>query len=240
MASFVLVHGAYTSGWWWHKITPLLQQAGHDVVAPTLTGLGERAHLLGPKVGLETHVRDITGIIDYHELHDVVLVGWSYAGMVITGVASCLPARLAHLVYLDSGVPWDGECSLDLLTREARLALEANVVERNGCKVVLPGPLCGWSHDVERGELAEAEVHALHARVRPHPLKTLGDPVRRSSAAAAIPSTYINCTIGKSPGVTPDMQRAREAGCRYREVRGAHSALLTHPREITETLLGLV
>src|SRR5437763_6310667 len=102
MATYVLVHGAWHGGWCWQRVTPLLRAAGHEVYTPTLTGLGERAHLGTPDVGLATHVEDIVTMLEYEDLTDVVLVGHSYAGMVITGVAHAVPSRLTHLVYLDA------------------------------------------------------------------------------------------------------------------------------------------
>src|SRR5437660_801825 len=109
MATFVLVHGAWHGGWCWRKLMPLLRSAGHAVWTPTLTGLGERAHLGNPDVGLSTHVQDVVNVLEYEDLSNVVLVGHSYGGMVITGVAHQMPGRLAHLVYLDAFVPKDGQ-----------------------------------------------------------------------------------------------------------------------------------
>ena len=105
MAIFVLVHGARHGGWCWQRVARLLRAAGHDVYTPTLTGLGERAHLLSPAIGLDTHIKDILGVLFYEDLRDVVLVGHSSAGMVITGVAEQTAERLRHLVYLDAFVP---------------------------------------------------------------------------------------------------------------------------------------
>src|SRR5919202_1722005 len=120
--TFVLVHGAWHGGWCCRRLIPLLRDAGHEVYAPTLTGLGERSHLLSPAIDLETHVRDVTGVLEYEELTGVVLVGHSYGGMVITGVAEDAAPRLAHLVYLDAFLPRDGECLMDLFSSRAREA----------------------------------------------------------------------------------------------------------------------
>ena len=108
-ATFVLVHGAWHGGWCWSRVAPLLRGAGYPVFAPTLTGLGERLHLLTPQVDLDTHVRDITSLLDYEDLHNVILVGHSYGGMVISGVAETAGTRLAQLVYLDAFLPEDGK-----------------------------------------------------------------------------------------------------------------------------------
>ena len=127
MATFVLVHGAWHGGWCWRKLTPLLRAAGQEVFTPTLTGLGERAHLGSPDVGLGTHVRDVAQVLWYEDLADVVLVGHSYGGLVIGGVADQVPERLRHLVYLDAFVPEHGQSMLDLGPPERRPAMQARV-----------------------------------------------------------------------------------------------------------------
>jgi pimeloyl-ACP methyl ester carboxylesterase len=110
MADFVLVHGAWHGGWCWKKLLPGLQAAGHRAFALTLTGLGERAHLMSPMINLQTHVQDVYGLIEHEELQGAILVGHSYAGMVITGVAQQVSTeQLSHLVYLDAVVPEPGE-----------------------------------------------------------------------------------------------------------------------------------
>jgi pimeloyl-ACP methyl ester carboxylesterase len=109
MATFVLVHGAWHGGWCWQKVIPFLEAVGHEVYAPTLTGLAERATELSPDVGLETHIQDIVSLLVEKHLQGVILVGHSYGGMVITGVVDAVPERIAHLVYLDTFVPRDGE-----------------------------------------------------------------------------------------------------------------------------------
>src|SRR5205823_2243207 len=120
MATFVLVHGGFHGGWCWRKVAPLLRSAGHEVYTPTLTGLGERAHLLGPGITLETHAQDVLGVLTHEELSDVILVGHSMAGTVITVVVDTAPERLAHLVYLDASVPRDGESDLDCQSEATR------------------------------------------------------------------------------------------------------------------------
>ena len=101
MGTFVLVHGSWHGGWCWSKLTPLLRQAGHEVYTPTLIGMGERSHLLSPEVGLATHIRDIVQVCAYEDLRDIVLVGHSYGGMVISGVADELSKQMKRLIYLD-------------------------------------------------------------------------------------------------------------------------------------------
>jgi pimeloyl-ACP methyl ester carboxylesterase len=118
MATFVLVHGAWHGGWCWKRVAALLRQAGHEVFAPTLTGLGERAHLMSDAIDLHTHIQDILGVLQWEELADVVLCGHSYGGMVISGVADRVPEKLRSLVYLDAFVPDNGTCLMDYVSPE--------------------------------------------------------------------------------------------------------------------------
>src|SRR5215216_473082 len=108
MTTFVLVHGGWHGGWCWKRVAPLLRDAGHDVYTPTLTGLGERVHLASPQVNLTTHITDVVNVIEFEDLSEVVLVGHSYGGVVITGVASKVSDRIKDLVYLDAFVAKDG------------------------------------------------------------------------------------------------------------------------------------
>src|SRR5258705_3716551 len=123
MATFVLVHGGWHGGWCWQKVIPFLEAAGHEVYAPTLTGLAERAAELSPDIGLDTHIQDVVGLLQEKNLHGVILVGHSYGGMVITGVVDAVPERIAHLVYLDTFVPRDSESMVDVSSLVIRLLL---------------------------------------------------------------------------------------------------------------------
>ena len=129
---YVLVHPAWFGGWCWWKVAPLLRAAGHRVVTPTLTGLGEREHLASPDVGLATHIDDVVNVVVHEDLADVVLVGNSSSGAVITGVRDRIPDRLRRVVYLDSFVPSDGQSILELISPERRDAMEALVAEEGG------------------------------------------------------------------------------------------------------------
>jgi pimeloyl-ACP methyl ester carboxylesterase len=135
--TYVLIHPAWFGGWCWKKLSPLLRAQGHEVFAPTLTGLGERAHLARPEIGLEIHVRDITSVIEYEDLHNVILVGNSSGGMVMTGVADHMPERIARLVFLDAFVPTDGQSMLDVIPPDRRPAMEA-FVQKEGDGWLLP------------------------------------------------------------------------------------------------------
>ncbi len=115
MTKYVLVHGAWGGSWGFHKVRPLLTAAGHEVFTPSLTGIGEREHLATPEVGLNTHIQDVTAVFHYEDLSDVILLGFSYGGMVVTGALNHIGDRVRHLVYLDAFVPNDGE-SISSLT----------------------------------------------------------------------------------------------------------------------------
>ena len=113
-ATFLVCHGAWSAGWAWKKMHPRMLAAGHRLVTPSYTGLGERAHLASPSIDLETHIQDILNVIKYEDLRDIALIGHSYGGMVATGVADRARDRIAQLIYLDAFVPRDGQSLLDL------------------------------------------------------------------------------------------------------------------------------
>src|SRR5471030_397902 len=114
MAVFLVAHGAWSAGWAWKKMRPLLRARGHELFTPTHTGLGERAHLATPEIDLETHIADILGVLQFEDLREVILIGHSYGGMVATGVADRARDRISQLIYLDASVPKDGQSLFDL------------------------------------------------------------------------------------------------------------------------------
>jgi pimeloyl-ACP methyl ester carboxylesterase len=181
MATFLLIHGAWFGGWIWKRVTPLLRAAGHESLKPTLTGLGERAHLARPEVSLYTHVQDVRGVLAYEDVRGVVLVGWSYAGMVITAVAEQAADRLARLVYLDASVPEDGQAALDLLDPATRAAREERVRTEGQGWQMLPPPV------EQFGITAEADARWVRPKLVAQPFKTCQEPVRLTNAAARLP-----------------------------------------------------
>ncbi|MDQ6833228.1 MAG: alpha/beta hydrolase, partial [Chloroflexota bacterium] len=213
--------------------------AGHDVYTPTLTGLGERAHLLGPEIGLDTHIQDVVGVLHYEDLRDVVLVGHSYSGMVISGVAEQAAERLGHLVYLDAFVPGDGQSLGDFLSPET-LALFHEQARREGNGYGVP-PLPGTF-----GITAEEDLAWVRPRLGMHPLQTKLDPVRLSNPhASRLPRTYIYCT---NPAAPPEAPRAfapfaarlrADADWRYMEIATGHDAMITEPGQLSRLLLDL-
>jgi pimeloyl-ACP methyl ester carboxylesterase len=241
---FVLVHPAWHGGWCWKKVAILLRLRGHDVHAPTLTGLGERSHLARPEVGLDTHVEDVVSMLKYEDLTDVVLVGHSSSGMVVTGVADRVPGQLRHIVYLDAFVPEDGQALVDLLPPERRQGMEAFArTEGEGWLLPRFGP-APWEQIVREqwGVDDEADMRWMLARLVATPFRHFTDPVHRSSAAAErIPCTYIRCLRYPQPGFDRYAAMARSAaGWRCREISSSHHPAITHPRELVELLLEVV
>jgi pimeloyl-ACP methyl ester carboxylesterase len=237
----VLIHPAWHGSWCWKKITPLLRAGGHDVLTPTLTGLGERSHMAHSMVGLETHVQDVVNVLEYEDLSGVILVGHSNAGTLITGVADRAPERLSRLIYLDAFAPEDGQATIDLLPPNRRREMEALVrAEGYGWLLprLLPIPWDGIVRDVWR-VTDEADLRWMLGRLCPTPFKTFTDPVRRRNPATEkLPRTYIRCTQYKSPVFDRHAEMARRAaGWRYRELASFHHPAVTAPRELAKLLL---
>jgi len=229
MSTFLLVPGAWLGGWCWRDVAADLRAAGHTVIGATLTGLGERAHLLSREIDLETHVSDIVGIFHYQDLHDVNLVGHSYGGTVITAVAERVPERIRRLVYLDASVPRDGESNDDVIGPTMAAQLRASAVAGGDGWRVPPAP-----YVTER--LSDHPLRSwVAARLKPHPLRPFGEPVQlRSRAAAALPRAFIQTT--QSDLYNGLIARAREAGWYCREIGGGHYAMFTQPKVVAAAL----
>jgi pimeloyl-ACP methyl ester carboxylesterase len=198
MATYVLVGGAWLGGWCWEPVARPLRAAGHDVHPVTLTGLGERVHLAERGVDLETHIADVVNLVAYDDLRDVVLVGHSYAGLVITGVADRIPERLARLAYLDSGPAPDGTAYVDLLAPPARELVDRLVAQAgDGWRLPLPSwEVLGGPMGADLRGLGPAERERLRARAVPQPVRTLTRPLSRTNPAAeALPRLLLTCSV---------------------------------------------
>ena len=231
MATFVLVHGSMHGGWCWKRVVPLLRAAGLDVFTPTLTGLGERAHLAHPGINLDTHIQDVLGVLEYEDLHDVVLVGHSYATMVITGVADRVPERIAHLVYLDGPIGGEGQALLDFFPPDGQAARRARVeAEGDGWRLPPADPTAF-------GITAAADAAWVRTKLVPQPFGTLTQPLRLANPAGFVgPKTFIACAGWRDAMI----ERVRgKGGWHYRELATGHDATITAPRELAALLLGL-
>ncbi|MGY1642140.1 alpha/beta fold hydrolase [Geodermatophilus sp. SYSU D00703] len=243
MATFVLVHPAWLGGWGWRKLTPRLRGAGHDVVTPTLTGLGERAHLLDHGIDLLTHVEDVVSVLTYEDLDRVVLVASSSGGAVVTGVADRVSERVAEVVYLDAFVPEDGQCVFDLVAPERRSALEDLVAtEGNGWLLprFAPPP---WPEILPRlwGVTDPDDVAWAEPRLRATPVGHFTRPLHLGDAVSGLPRSYVRCTRFPHAGFDRWAQRAAESpGWRHRTLDCGHLAYVSDPDAVAAVLLDLV
>ena len=238
--TYVLIHPAWFGGWCWKKVTPLLRAQGHEVFTPTLTGLGERAHLARPEIGLQIHVRDITNFIEYEDLRNVILVGNSSGGMVITGAADHMPERIAHIVFLDAFVPTDGQSILDVIPPDRRSALEA-FVQKEGDGWLLPrfAPPPWEKLVTETWQVTEkADLEWILPRLRPTPFGHFKEPAtRKNPAAEKLRRTYIR-TQWPHPGFDRYAGAASgTAGWQLRKIPSSHLPFITHPGELAALLL---
>lgn len=205
-------------------VASLLRAEGHQVFAPTLTGLGERVHLASPVVGLDVHVEDLVRTLAFEDLDDVMLVGHSYAALVISQAAVHVRARLRHLVYVDAGIPGDGQTGFDLLGPEATARLTA-AAERDGDGWLIPPP------DASRLGIEDPDsARWVQAHLVPHPLKTYTQPVSlKALDTTSLPRTLIVCTRERA---TPD-------GVGLVRLPTGHDAMVTAPVELAAVLSGL-
>jgi pimeloyl-ACP methyl ester carboxylesterase len=232
MATFVLVHGAYHGGWCWRDVASRLVAAGHAVFTPTLTGLGERAHLATPDVDLETHVADLIAIFDFEDLADVILVGHSYGGMVVGTVADRLADRIRGLVYLDALIPENGKSVTDIQPPARRQAMSDSVAAGNGWQ--LPANSAAY-YDVEDAKLAAW----VDAKCRPHPWATFTQAARLTGAADGIgQTTYIRCTNTKLAYLEQFVDQAEAAeSWRVVYLDAGHDCMVTEPAAVASLLL---
>ncbi len=233
MAAFLVAHGAWSAGWAWKKMHPLMRSRGHRLVTPTYTGLGERAHLAHPGIDLDAHIDDMLAVLHYEDLTDVVLVGHSYGGMVATGVADRAPAKIARLVYLDAFVPRQGEALFDLVSAEARAGMRKAADEAGDGWRIPPNPL--------PPDTDQIDVSWIMPRRVMQPRKTFEQPVRLAGAGGQLPRSYIYCTR-PSPGdvFRQFAERARsERTWRSLEIDASHSPHVTAPAVLADLLAGL-
>ena len=234
MAIYVLVHGGAHGGWCYRKVAPLLRQAGHDVYTPTMTGLGERSHLVSADVDLDMHVRDITAVLHYEDLRDVILVGHSYGGMVITGVADRAADRVGKLVYLDAANPVNGQSLVDVSGPIIEAVRPAGQVIDGVELVLLPSPDAGAMYGV-----ADSEDMAWMAdRLAGHPWKCFEQKLELANEAAlwAIPQYHIVCTSTLATRDPELMGKARAEG-RLWDIATGHDLMITEPRAVADALI---
>lgn len=228
--AIVLVHGAWHGGWCWQRVRPLLEAAGHRVYTPTLTGLSDRAHLIDPSVGLDTHVTDIVRLLEAEAPGPVTLVGHSYAGQVVTAVADQRPDLVAKRVYLDAFVGEDGDAAIDLLPEEVAHHYRESVA----------GPGFGWLIPPRSltvlGVTDQADLDWLTPRLTPHPWLTYAQPLRLTGAGKDVPAAYLDC-VDWMQVFAPYAEKARAAGWPVHTLETGHEAMVTAPRALAEAIL---
>ncbi len=225
--TIVFVHGAWGGGWQYTKVQPLLEEAGHTVYRPTMTGLGERVHLGGPDVGLSTHIEDIVQVLEFEDLDEIVLVGHSYGGMVIAGVADRVPERIAKLVFFDAILPEDGESVASLFGDAVDTMATAGGGGAEPWQLVPR-----W---VEEGKLPPVDV--------PQPLLTFTEPiVLANPQAARLPAVFLlTVEAGKEiDDYDVFADRARNRGWEVVEMEGSHNPHWYQPGAFVDVLLQTV
>jgi len=230
MATFVLVHGAWHGAWCWRRVARLLARGGHEVFTPTLTGLGERSHLLTPDVDLATHILDVINDMKWHELNDVVLVGHSYGGMVISGVAEAMEKSIASFVMLDAFFPESGQALIDLAAPAVRDGLLA--AQRDGASTVPPRSAAMFN-------VNENDRAWVDAQCTPQPIQCMLRKLSLSGARERIArKSYIRAANYPSPPFDAALEKARSRGWRTYEVACGHDVMLDAPERLAEILQG--
>ncbi|MFC1457024.1 alpha/beta fold hydrolase [Microvirga arabica] len=233
--TYVLVHGAYGGGWIWRDVAEGLRKQGHRVLTPTQTGLGERSHLLSRQITVDTHIDDVANVIETDELTNVILVGHSYGGMAVTGVADRMPDRLRHIVYLDALIPENGDTAFSILPAgmgDARRKLARE--QGAGVALPVPGP---EAFPIPDGPAKDWFMR----RLRPHPIGTYESPVRLTQpAGAGLPVTYVAYTSPALASIEPSRHRAKaKQGWKYVDLPVPHDVEIPNPEKVIELLANI-
>ena len=234
MTTFVLVHGSCHGGWCWKKVTPLLTNHSHIVYTPTLTGLGERSHLLTEDIDLSTQILDIMQVFEYEDLDDVILVGHSYGGMVVGGVAEKMPDRIRRLVYLDGYIPEDGKTAFDLIPGLEEVYKKRALSNQGKEWLVQPYNPTVW------GVTDSEDIVWMNRHLSPMPWHTHDQSIRINNLEAKkIPTSYISCTEYKDFHFMAQKAKLR-LGWDYHELKSGHDAMIIVPNELVQILETLV
>lgn len=234
MATFVLVHGGFCGGWSWKLCTPLLEKKNNHVYALTLSGLGDRNHVNSPHINLDTHILDVRNLIEFEDLNDVILVGHSYGGLVITGVATQISERIKRLIYLDALIPDTNDSVLTLVDPETKDFFIASANEKgNGWEI----PPFHYPDDYFKDKKI---FEWCSPRVTPQSLASFAQPIIFSEDAIKnIPKAFIRCT--KSTPIMKTMEaKAQKKGARCFEIESNHFPMLENPQELCDLLEKIV
>jgi pimeloyl-ACP methyl ester carboxylesterase len=230
MANYCLVHGGCRGGWVWKRVAQSLREEGHDVHTPTMTGLGERSHLLNATINLSTNIQDIVNVIKFEELNDVILCGHAYAGMVISGVADLISERIAALVYLDAWVPEDGDSMFTLLPEPWQLSIIKNVARYGGysCPAIPAEALL--VNDCDRAWVARMST--------PHPLATMTEGIRLHGNHRKVKQRVFALASAWTPSPFRRFYEKLQEDPAWiiRTIHSGHDAMLDEPEEVVNIL----
>src|SRR3954447_17124605 len=246
MSVYVLVGGGWLGGWCWQRVARRLREEGHDAYPVTLTGLGERVHLASPEVDLETHITDAVNLIEFEDLYNVVLLGHSYGGLVITGAADSIPERISRLVYLDTAPLPDGAILLEKFPLEARERTEDQVQELGeGWKFPIPSPE-ELANIASLEGMDEDHLSLLYSRATPQPFGTYTQPLRLTNPAREVlPKLGILCSFSLAQvqemvaSGQPLFRGVSGPNWRFVELPTGHWPMFSRPEDLTEILLEL-
>jgi pimeloyl-ACP methyl ester carboxylesterase len=246
MAVYVLVGGGWLGGWCWQRVARRLRQEGHDAYPTTLTGLGERVHLTSPQVDLETHITDVVNLVEFEDLHDVVLLGHSYAGLVVTGVSDRVPERISQLVYLDTGPIPNGTALIETSPAEARRHIERQVEELGeGWRFPVPPPEELATFGSLEG-LDDARLEMLRSRAVDQPFGTFTQPLElKNPAREALPKVGILCSFSLEEvraiieSGDPVFREMASPTWRFVELPTGHYPMFSRPDDLAAVLLDL-
>jgi pimeloyl-ACP methyl ester carboxylesterase len=231
--TYVLVHGAWHGAGCWEPVAQILRSHGHQVFTPTLSGVGERAHLVSREIGLQVFIQDVVDVFERHDLSEVILVGHSFGGVTLVGAVDRVPERIRQLVFLDAVVLSDGETAFSRLAPEIVDARRQQALESSdGLTIPVPPPSAF-------GVFEPDQVALLARHCTPHPLKTFDDPIRLSGPpGGALPKVYIQCV---DPVYGP-LQSSRDfvkaqAGWAWDEIATGHDAMVSAPAALADKLL---
>jgi pimeloyl-ACP methyl ester carboxylesterase len=234
VATYVLVHGGGHGGWCYQRVARLLQAEGHLVYTPTLSGLGERSGLLTTSIDLTLHTEDVAAVLRYEDLRDVILVGHSYGGMVITGAADKATERVGKLVYLDAATPRNGQSLVDVAGPVINAVRPMGQVIDGIELVLLPAPDAGLLY----GVTDPVDLAWMAERLTGHPWKCFEEPLalHNEDALWAIPQYHIVCTSTVATREKALMDQARAEG-RLWEIDTGHDLMITEPVRTADALL---
>jgi pimeloyl-ACP methyl ester carboxylesterase len=236
MATYVLVHGSASGGFIYRAVAKLIREAGHTVYTPTLTGMGERSHLMSPAVGLDMHIEDVVNVLFCEDLRDVVLVGHSYTGMVIAGVADRALDRIGHVVYMDATIPRNGESQADVIPESmADAKADARMID----DVLMAVPPGSMIDTMIRDNLTKHGFDWMIDRIRPLPYYGCYETklaMRNPEAVLAKPTTAIHCL--QVPWAPKQYERMRACD-NFWEIDTVHGLMIAEPGKTAELLLRL-